>query len=488
MTDLSPKKAELIALLKRIDEKTKPETKQAVFKFIKTWWSQFGKDTEITELVCQKLNMSPRMFAICVEEPAAILGVDRISKYLKPGWLKNYIDYTSGCESPEDFHIWVGMTIIGAALRRQLCYDDHYYQVYPNLYTILVSPPAVGHKNTAITLGEKILASAIPNMKVIKDKITPEAMAQKLARKTDTKSTGGGLLIKQRAEGLIIAKEMMIFLGKERYNEPMIDMMTALYDCEDSFDVETIARGAQPLKHTFMAMLAGVTPEQIPKAIPASAIGSGFMSRLTMIKKMASERCFPFVIPYERALQELLIVGLRNIVNTRSGNIVFSKDGKAWYDAYYRRHKAIMERTSAGTTAMERQTTLMIKIAMIMAVSEEVSEMTEDLLQRCHKIITHTLTGSKDLIRMIDTSERGRLAESIYASIVNRGGQVAHSDLLKRHYRSVGDRNLFKLLIETLIESGRIKDFTKDGSVTVWYRITVDETKEKDENIDDLKT
>ena len=79
------------------------------------------------------------LFGMYLGNPELCYGLEVVHKHLKEGsWLMDYLEFTSGHEAPEDFHLWVGMTVLGMALGRKVWYDDVYYKLYPNCILFLL--------------------------------------------------------------------------------------------------------------------------------------------------------------------------------------------------------------------------------------------------------------------------------------------------------------------------------------------------------------
>ena len=68
-------------------------------------------------------------------------------------WLTSYLEYTSEQESPQLFHLWVGMNVIASTLERRVWVDRGYYRLYPNLYVCLVGARARVRRTTAGKMG-----------------------------------------------------------------------------------------------------------------------------------------------------------------------------------------------------------------------------------------------------------------------------------------------------------------------------------------------
>ena len=90
-------------------------------------------------------------------------------------WIESYLECTEGQESPTLFHLWVAITTIAAALRRNVYIRMGHFRIYPNFYTVLVSPSGTCRKSTAMSIGEGFLRH-VEGINIFRTKMTPEAL------------------------------------------------------------------------------------------------------------------------------------------------------------------------------------------------------------------------------------------------------------------------------------------------------------------------
>lgn len=446
---------ELLKLIEDIELTSSSTIRFELFNFIRMYWSQFTDASLIQAAVCKKLELSNASFNMMIMNPELCWGLESLHRNLKPGWLRNYLDYTAGHEAPEDFHLWVGLTVISATLRRKVWLDNVYHKLYPNIYAILVSPPGVGKKTTAINIGVNLLREAVPNLRIISEKCTPEALAKRLSKPIDILKESGGLKIEARAEGIIVAPELTVLMGSEQYNASLVTTLTRLYDCADVQEVETIARGVEKLKNVFVCLLGATTPSEISRAIPAAATGGGLLSRLNIIQKDSTPRIVPFAVAVDPTMREDLVNDLRKIDTDYAGPCTYTAEGRKWYEKYYRHHHKIVEKNGA-TGTMERQPDHVLKVALCLRAAElGPMELDEDVLQRAFNIVTIAAKTSVDVAKMIDTSERGKTTQYAVDVLRKNGGILDRSTFIKRVYRQMNAIE-FDNVINTLTEAGVI--------------------------------
>lgn len=451
---------ELLSILEHVKPSSPLAVRLEVFNFIRKHWEEFKEAEIIKDRVCAAMELTPQQFNLLLLNPEIVFGAEVLSRNLKPGWLRDYVDYTAGHEAPEDFHVWVGLTIVGAVIRRKAWFNNVFYNLYPNLYTILVAPPGIGKKTTAINIGVSLLRSADPACRIVAEKVTTEALAKTLSKPTEHAKASGGLKIESSAEGLLVAPELTVFLGREQYNESLIMFLTRLYDCADIQEVETISRGKEKLQNVCVAMVGATTPSEIHNAIGKSARGSGFMSRLCIIQKESSPRIIPFAVRPDDTVKEMLINGLQRIAKNCVGEFTFKGAAREWYIDYYKRHNQAKQAAKRAIDNIERQPDQLLKLAMIMSACErDDMAFDEDLLQRSFNILAIAAQNNGETMRMIDATERGKLTQHVINAVKESGGVIGRASLVKRVYRYGISARELEQIMQTLMDGEIIVPF-----------------------------
>ena len=242
-------------------------------------------------------------------------------------WLTTYLEYTSNQESPSMFHLWVGVSVIAAALGRRVCIDRGYYTLHPNLYTVLVGASARVRKTTAVNTGYEIFKEAMPEACVISQKVTPEALIQVLGQRGKELGT---------SDGVMVSTELSVFLGSALRDDSLLQLLTKLYDCEDKLDYHTIIRGKEVCEKVCFNLMGATTPEWIKTSMPGHAVGGGFTSRIIFVYQSQPERKIPFphLTPEQKALKGKLVEGLKEI-GKMEGEFKLTKDARDWYEEWY---------------------------------------------------------------------------------------------------------------------------------------------------------
>src|SRR5215471_12651285 len=286
----------------------------------------------------------------------------------RQGWLANYVEWTSGSEAPLVFHYFVGSATLGAALKRTAWFSKGYYRVYPNKQILIVGPTGKVRKTSAIQLGVKVLRG-LKDINIISKKITPEAVIDALVDGPDAdKVPMGKQATPQDACAVIVATELAVFLGKQKYNEGMIALLTDLFDSPDEWATQTRGRGKVELHNVGLTGMWASTPDWLISAIPHDAFGGGFMRRILFVVQESTIRCFP--IPEAPPPIEALVQSLEDLRARVKGQMTFSEDALEWYVSWYAASRGDIPEDEKMAGYHESKPDHMIRESMILAASE----------------------------------------------------------------------------------------------------------------------
>jgi len=196
----------------------------------------------------------------------------------------SYFEAVRSPEVPMSAHRWSLAVLLGSALERRVYLPFGNGRIFPNQYVLLVGDPG-SRKSTAIKLaGKTFEQSGFPQF--TSDKTSKEKFLLDLS---ESSSKVNGLaaidssIDMQPAVARIVADEFLDLIGPGN-----LDFLTLLGNLWD-FDKET------PYKHSkttgksasiyqpTVSLIGGATHETLAQAIPISALGTGFMSRLLLI-------------------------------------------------------------------------------------------------------------------------------------------------------------------------------------------------------------
>lgn len=193
-------------------------------------------------------------------------------------WINAFMDYTEGLPTPEIFRLWSGITAVSGILERRVWAKTARSALYPNLYTLLVSPPAVG-KTQAINEAKELWIGA-KDVILASDSVTKASLIDELAAANRTKIRGTELL--EYHTLLVPCGELGVLLPA--YDLEFLSNLNNLYD---NPRVYRESRRTNNLKieitQPSLVMLAGTQPGFMASIIPEEGWSMGFMSRMIMI-------------------------------------------------------------------------------------------------------------------------------------------------------------------------------------------------------------
>jgi hypothetical protein len=362
------------------------------------------------------------------------------------GWLRDYIEYTRNTEPPTVFHFFTGLTAMGASLARNVSFNLGFGHIFPNMCVILVAPSGKCRKTSCCELGVKLYRSI--GGTILADKITPEALVSAFEEKAS-------------ATGLIFAGELAQFLGKQKYMEGMIPLLTRLFDCPDVWTSATITRKELTLKNIAFSMLGASTMDWLRTGIPADSFGGGFMSRFLFVVQEETPRSFPRPPALPAVLQARLLKRLLEFSHLR-GNFSMTPAAGKWYDDWYNSQtlRGTEERQFSGY--YERKPAHLIRISMLLTLSQhDLLVIEKTTLERAKEILDWLESWLPGAFEQLSQTHVGEDHGRILRLLKKNNGEMLHSDLLRRVSGRMNAKQ-FKDLVATLREAKLIDyDITK---------------------------
>lgn len=381
-------------------------------------------------------------------------------------FLTDYITYNEGSEIPSIFAIWCGLAGISAALGRRTWVNMGKFEVFPNIYCVLVAGSGRNRKSTAIGIIENLLRQLDPQPNLIAQKITPEAMIDALRFVNKTEKDGKIILTpKPRAEGFVIADELVTFLNSNSYEQGLASLLLTFFDSKPMFEYKTKSGGSQKIQNVCLGLLGGTTIDLLMKAIPEDAIGAGLTSRICFV--YSDERMNPVAFPTEDpAIQDLCLKAL-NRLQTIEGPVILEPDARDFfartYESFYRNSPFFEDRFLAGYAA--RRHVHLIKIAMLIGVARTERRIIalEDI-QGADRLLTKTEEMMPRIMELITSTKTGDTLSQIRGTI-SRAKSISRLELLRKYSHKLNSHEL-DLFVETLEKTGEIKVVWQAGTPT----------------------
>lgn len=362
-------------------------------------------------------------------------------------WLKGYLVYTAESESPEEFHLWLGISTIAGVLRRKCWFDMGYFTVYPNLYVVLVSPAGRCKKSTSMRIGRSF-SEAIPGIAHSVDSTSRERLIQDLSQSF---KDGQSALNTHTSEfASILATSGM----------DMVSFLTDIFDSPNEWTHKTKGGGTNRIKAPFVNLVGAATPEWIATGMPLDTIGIGFTSRIIFIYQDTPRKRppFPKLSPEQETLRTLLIEDLAQIAAI-DGRFEFSPEAMqmytVWYEARFDEPNPSKDPRLAGY--FERKPIHLIKLCMVLSaakrddriITEEELVEGMQLLDRVEKLMPRVFSSVGKNPLFADQ-------EAMVAEFMQNPNGFTLAELLERFSYSVRREELMEI-VETLVAIGKIQ-------------------------------
>lgn len=363
------------------------------------------------------------------------------------GWIEKYIEYAKNNEALPQFHLWTGLAVLGAVLRRNVEFSKGYYKVFPNLWVLIVAPSGM-KKTTATSIGVSLLTK-MDNVKILADKSSPEELAYSLSERENPNDP--------EAQGVIFAPELANFMDRRSHNDGLVQLLLRLADCPDSWLYATRSGGKVPLKNVAVTVLAATANDLLYDCIPPLALKSGFLARFICVDGEGEPGIVPF--SWKDASLESELLNELHTISLLKGQMRLPVKAQEWYVAWYFRHKArIAEEPLHRLRAyFERKPDYLLRIAMIFAISEtKVLEFTVRSFELAEKALTLLEPGLERIYSSVDATLMGKEQKKLLEMIQHAGGRITHSELLRKSHTALSDSTNFKRLLQVLIESRQI--------------------------------
>lgn len=367
----------------------------------------------------------------------------------KDGFLAEYLKYTQYQESPSDFHLWVGLSLLSSAIERKCFLDRMYFRIYPNIYMVLVAESGALHKSTALGMGYRIFREAIPSHPFFAQKGSPEALIGFL--KDNTEKTG-------RAPVTIYSSEFSVFFGRSNLDPQLLYLLTDLYDCPDYHAYSTVGRGLEEVEKVYPTIWAGTTPQWIKTSLPEDSVGGGFTSRIMWVYRTESDK--EKVAMPERIQDPNIMEWKSNcihdlkLINNLKGDVAWDKAAQDYYESWYNLHR--VDQAPAGLRGhYARKGDYMIKLAILLSVDRDDRMVIKaEHLELARKLIVDNEETMVEVMRKMAQSETGKKIDYI-RNLIEREGSIPHSRLMRNANHKVNAEEL-SIILRTLESAGEI--------------------------------
>lgn len=394
-----------------------------------------------------------------------------------PNFLTAYENYARDNFVPDLFHKWVGLSILAAAVERKITLKQGRVHHVPNIYTMLVSHPAVG-KSTAIHAGTHLIEvmkkEYRKNFRIIPNQITEPAFIDmmKIVDRFPL-PTNPNISLPQSA-GFFYASEASSSALKMNFGD-FIAALTDMYDCPQWFR-KKLKGDDKPteIENSCMNILVGTTFHELSKIVNQETVMGGFASRVIYVvskERKIRETRWGDVQDFNSSIADKLIQDLTHI-NSLIGPMKPTDEWiSKWQIFQPKFDRYLINLKNPGLESlMARKGTNLIKISMLLSLAEsdslviegrhfdEAEELINTVYKDCEDILLQAVLSHKD-------SQAG-INAAVMSFLASRGGSTTLPELRKFLFVNGNPFNMIDGTVD-LMSKARIIHIDGDGKVTL---------------------
>lgn len=205
--------------------------------------------------------------------------VDFIEEHMRKlsNWIDAYLEYTEKTEPRKTFRRWAAIATVAACMQRKCCFHLGSEATFPNMYIVLVGPPA-SRKGTAMNPARDLLEML--GVPLAADESSRQRLVYKMLQSPSMTTRDDGSMLFHTSM-TIFSSELTVFLKYE--NVELLGVLCDWYDCRSRFVYDTHTHGEQELINVWVNMFGATTPTLLQASLPKASIGSGFTSRTVFV-------------------------------------------------------------------------------------------------------------------------------------------------------------------------------------------------------------
>ena len=277
-------------------------------------------------------------------------------------WIEAFVKYTDNTEPPESYRRWVAISTMASALQRKCKLDWGSETFFPNMYIVLVGPPAA-RKGTAMRTGKDLLDQI--GIAVSADESSRQKLVKSLQEMGVADQDDLGR-ITFHSSMTLYSSELTVFLGYGA--KELLAMLCKWYDCEPRYVYDTLQRGKEEVPNVWCNLMGATTPGQLQASLPEDAVGSGFTSRVVFVYEHNKGKLVRKPTLEDQLLEPLLhdLGRVRNL----SGDFTVLPDAEdIYYDWYEHSEDEAIFTDYRMEYYVQRRPTHLFKLSMIISAA-----------------------------------------------------------------------------------------------------------------------
>lgn len=312
-------------------------------------------------------------------------------------FIHNYVEYAATMpEVPMLYNRWAGVMAVAVTLAKNFWMTRGHFNVYPNLYVMLIGNPGTG-KGVTCSILQSILQQ-LDYRAFAADRSSKEKFMQDLAdgfdfrtSNPDDKEDGWESLNfdegPRKAECFILAEEFNDFIGTN--NLEFVALLTKLWSYNGVYSNRLKTGRSVNISDPCINLFGGNTHAGFSMAFPPEVIGQGFIARLLLVygENTGKKVSFPLAPPQE--YRDKLVKQLQEIKYGVAGEAIIAEKTRILLDDINQTWHGFPDDLRFQHYGSRRFTQL-LKLCLCFAAGRGSPEITEFDVREANTLLTDT--------------------------------------------------------------------------------------------------
>lgn len=382
---------------------------------------------------------------------------------MQPDFFSEYLDYTSGGETPAFFNRWSCIGMIGAWMGRQIYCPFGNAHLHTNQYIMLIGNAGT-KKSTAIKTAKRLLREA-GYSHFSATKISKEKFLLDLGTGDEGNEKNLGNILDQNLWGDDNSSDVReTWICADEFNEffannilEFVSTLGDLWDWEGPPYENRIKNGQSVIiPNPTINILSGNTPTAFATAFPPEIVGQGFFSRLLVIhaKPTGIKVTWPEKVDEQRTAY--MVERLQAIKGYHFGEVNYTPAAKALVDKIYKSWKPLAD--VRFESYGNRRLTHLLKLSLVHAATRMSKEIDDIDVVRANTVLHHAEQFMGEAFGEFGASKMSTQVHKIMQVLENEPG--LNTVQLWSHVQSDFDKlDSFVTCLSGIQHAGKIQTF-----------------------------
>jgi len=299
-------------------------------------------------------------------------------------FLEQYRLYTQGNETPEIIHLWLGLATLAGAAGKMYWLKRGFFNIYLNLYILLIGPPGIISKTTSMGISEDLLEEI--GADVYSGTITKAKMVEDMvdSMKTCELDCGESFV---HSSVIYMADEFNAVLSSG--GQDIVQFLTEIYSKDRKYKSRTKGSGQYEIPHPALTLVGNMVPAWFGKNLATDMSATGLLARFIPIYADVPRGSYSLpVVSKEQEEARGKALEILFYVITHNGELVMSEEAEKRYDDWY--NKQEIDPTEDARIAdylVRKIRTYSLKVAGLMALGDARTEVQVVDLERAFDLL-----------------------------------------------------------------------------------------------------